>query len=56
MFLVNRKFGRGYDLKLGKDAIACVLINDPNMREAEVRQFLGRSCRAMGNPSGVIFL
>ena len=56
IFLVNRKFGRGYDLKLGADALVCVLVNDPQMREAEVRQLLGRSCRAMGAPSGAIFM
>ena len=56
VFLVDRKFGRGYDLKLGADALVCVLVNDTSMREAEVRQNLGRSCRGMGTPLGTIFL
>ena len=51
-----RKFGRGYDLKLLKEAQVLVLVNDPSMTKTEVIQMLGRSCRAMGPVSGAIYL
>ena len=43
--MLNRKFAMGYDLKLKKEPLVMVLINDPKMNFPTVRQMFGRSSR-----------
>lgn len=43
--MANPKLGRGYDLKLKKDALVIVLVNDESMREIQILQMFGRSSR-----------
>ena len=45
VFLANQKLGRGYDLKLKKDALVIVLVNDDDMKEIQILQMFGRSSR-----------
>ena len=45
VFMVNKKFAMGYDLKLKDEPLVIVLVNDPDMREVQVLQMFGRSSR-----------
>ena len=56
LYIIMREFGRGYDLKLLKEALVLVLVNNPTMTSTEVKQMLGRSCRAMGPVHGAVYL
>jgi hypothetical protein len=45
VFILNRKFARGFDFKLKVDPLVIVLVNDPQMSYSQIKQMFGRSCR-----------
>ena len=56
MFILNRKFARGFDFKLKVDPLVIVLVNDPQMSYSQIKQMFGRSCRRQGTQFGAAYL
>ena len=54
--MLNTKFAQGYDLKLKKEPLVIVLVNDPEMREVNILQMFGRSSRRQGTLNGAAYL
>lgn len=56
VFVLSRDFGRGYDLKLGTEALVLILANDKSISHVEAIQMVGRGCRSQGQGKGLLFL
>ena len=56
VFMVNKKFAMGYDLKLKDEPLVIVLVNDKKMTTAQIRQMFGRSSRRQGTLFGAAYL
>ena len=56
VFILQRKFGRGYDLKLGTEATVLILANENSISQIEAIQMVGRGCRSQGQGKGILFL
>ena len=48
VFVLDRAFGRSYDLKLGTEAQVLILANDKSITHTEAIQMVGRGCRSQG--------
>ena len=46
VWLINRKFNRGFDLKLGVDAAVLIVDHDESLSWTELNQAIGRGNRA----------
>jgi len=46
VFVIDRRYARGYDLKLAVDSLVYVLDNGGDLSLAEVQQCCGRSSRS----------
>ena len=48
VFVLDRAFGRSYDLKLGAEAQVLILANAKTITHTEAIQMVGRGCRSQG--------
>ena len=49
VFLLHRKFSRGFDIKFAQDAIVVVFDPNNNIPASEIVQMIGRASRAQGD-------
>lgn len=55
VFVLDRAFGRSYDLKLGTEAQVLILANDKSITHTEAIQMVGRGCRSQGQGQGILY-
>ena len=56
VWLVNRSFGRGFDLKLAADSTVMIIDPERDVTLTEASQMVGRSSRSLGIGKGFIWL
>ena len=56
VFVLDRQFGRSYDLKLSAEAQVLILVNEKTIKYTEAIQMVGRGCRSQGQGQGILYL
>ena len=56
VFLLSRRFARGFDLKFATDAFVVVLSLQNNIRASEIEQMIGRASRCNGVQQGCVHI
>ena len=54
VFLLRRRYARGFDLKFAQDAIVVVLALENDVRASEIEQMIGRASRSNGVQQGYV--
>ena len=56
VFIVEKAYCRGLDIKLKVDAHSIVFGNGPDLKESDVLQMMGRGSRAQGHGKGTFYM
>ena len=56
IFVVEKVYCRGLDVKLKADAHCIVFGNGPDLKESDVLQMMGRGSRAQGHGKGTFYM
>ena len=56
IFIVEKVYCRGLDVKLKADAHCIVFGNGPDLKESDVLQMMGRGSRAQGHGKGTFYM
>ena len=55
IYVLHRKYARGFDMKLAKDAFVMILSIEKNLPWSVVNQMVGRGCRSFGVADGCYY-
>ena len=56
VFLLSRRFARGFDLKFATDAFVVVLSLQNDVPASEIEQMIGRASRCNGVQEGCVYI